>query len=124
MTGVDVVHKASTTVSTSMASSKIIPEPNAEGYYSKALSARYERFFMDGIQEGAVAFSTVDSSNAGELLFLIWNEAESTMLPSRPSCLSTLDQCNSYIRQHPDLIPSLDVVHKKKAYAWFCESCT
>jgi hypothetical protein len=104
-----------------MASSAIIPEPNAEGYYSKALNARYEQLFMDSIQEGAVAFSPVDLSNAGELLFLIWNEPLSKLICACPPQFSTRELCNSHIQRHPDLVPLLAAVHEKKAYAWLCE---
>jgi hypothetical protein len=88
-------------------------------------SCGHERALIEDIGDVTNNLYVVDTTNAGELLFRIWDEAKGfSGLPTCPLYLSTLDQCNNYIRQHPDLAPLLDVVHKKKAYSWFCESCT
>jgi hypothetical protein len=110
-----------------MASSTIIPKPNAEGYYSSFLRSKQEQLLIDSIIDATSRLSAVEPTNAGELLFRIWDEAKSFSgmgMPTRPPYLSTLDQCNVHIQRHPDLVPLLAAVHEKKAYAWLCEHST
>jgi len=110
-----------------MASSTIIPKPNTEGCYSTVLKPRHERALIGCIGDVTTGLSPVEPTNAGELLFRIWDEAKSFSgmgMPTRPPYLSTLDQCNMHIQRRPDLVPLLAAVHEKKAYAWLCEHST
>jgi len=100
-----------------MASSAIIPEPNVDGYYSSVLNPKTERRLIEDIGEAATDLRVIDENDAGNMLFLIWDN----YALSRPPQFSTRELCNMHIQRHPDLVPLLAAVHEKKAYAWLCE---
>ena len=104
-----------------MASSAIIPEPNADGYYSSVLKPKYERGLIEDIGEVATDLRVIDENDAGNMLFLIWDQAGQYSALSRPPQFSTRELCNMHIQRRPDLVPLLAAVHEKKAYAWLCE---
>jgi hypothetical protein len=111
-----------TTTTIYIASSTTKPVPNAEGYYSNALSSRFEQVLIEEIER--LAPDEVDSSNAGELLFSIWAMAANTRLPPRPPQFSTLELCNDYVGRRPEMVSLLATIQQQKAYAWLCEHST
>jgi hypothetical protein len=110
-----------------MAFNALIPEPDNTGCYSKHFNDLQESLLAQIVREKAAGIHVVDTNNAGELLFHIWNVAEKAFGFSaviRPPQFSNLDQCNVYVGRHPDLVSLLAAVHEKKAYAWLCEHRT
>jgi len=98
-----------------MASNTIVP--NTQGHDSSRLKPRHEETFVEDLNEAAHNLHVIDTSNAGELLFLIWNKADLFSvrgMPKRLPVFSTIAQCECYVEQRPDMIPLLSKVHEKR----------
>jgi hypothetical protein len=103
-----------------------IPEPKENGLYSNKLPERFERLFIQVIQNALAVGNfgpEVDERNAGQLLFIIRRESvHFSGLPKYPDSLSTLGSCNNYVECKPDFWRVLAEIHQKTAYAWLVEN--
>jgi hypothetical protein len=106
-----------------MASSANIPEPKSNGCYSSVLEQHVEETLIRGIRMATPNILAVDATNAGDTLYRIWGAARTFTDFNCPPYLSTPEQCKAYIRQHPTQVELINLVHKKQAYAWYCETC-
>jgi hypothetical protein len=109
-----------------MTSRVINPEPDEE-FYSRSLTPVFEGALIGFIVKAMAAakLDVVNADNAGQLLSIIFTQAGLFHeMPKCPSYLSTLEECNDYVKTHPDIVTLLANVHAKHAYAWLREQRT
>jgi hypothetical protein len=94
-------------------------EIDENGHYLPMLGKLFEMAIIQEIETDA-KITEVNRATASRLLFIIWGDTRrhTRLYDQYPSSFLEEKDCTVYVDEHPDIIPLLVQVHRKKAYSW------